>query len=235
MTEQRLPTVNGDDGAWGTILNQYISKEHYNTGSDNAANGGHKTITVQAGTATAGTAPIKLTSGTLLGTPEAGAIEFLTDAFYGTITTGTARKQFAVIGDDITLNPAPADLAFSGIKVSLDAGESLTSGQICYLKSDGKMWLAKANAEATSGTCLIALATATIGANNTGVFLLKGFFQNATLFNMTPCKPQFISAATGGAITETAPNTATNIVRIVGYSKTADIIYFDPDKTYLEI
>lgn len=48
-----------------------------------------------AGTASASTAPLKLTSGTLNTTPEAGAVEFLTDGYYGTITTGTARKQFA--------------------------------------------------------------------------------------------------------------------------------------------
>lgn len=48
-----------------------------------------------AGTASASTAPLKFTSGTLQTTAEAGAVEFLTDAFYGTITTGAARKQFA--------------------------------------------------------------------------------------------------------------------------------------------
>ena len=78
-TPQRLPIVDSDDGVWGDILRQYLMKEHYNDDTDNSVNGGHKTITVQAGTATAGTAPIKLTSGTLLTTPEAGAIEFLTD------------------------------------------------------------------------------------------------------------------------------------------------------------
>lgn len=52
-------------------------------------------LTLAAGTATAGTAPFKMTSGTLLAAPEVGAVEFLTDAWYGTITTGTARKQFA--------------------------------------------------------------------------------------------------------------------------------------------
>ncbi|MCL5098572.1 MAG: hypothetical protein M1608_13795, partial [Candidatus Omnitrophica bacterium] len=52
---------------------------------------------LKAGTATASTAPLKFTSGTLLGTPEAGAIEFLTDAYYATITTGAARKTFAFL------------------------------------------------------------------------------------------------------------------------------------------
>jgi hypothetical protein len=49
---------------------------------------------LKAGTATAGTAPLKLNSGTLMTNPEAGAVEFLTDAYYGTITTGAARKEF---------------------------------------------------------------------------------------------------------------------------------------------
>lgn len=99
MAEQRLPIVNGDDGTWGDILNQYLAKEHYDTGVNNAANGGHKTITVRAGTAAAGTAPIKLTSGTLMTTPEAGAIEFNTDRYYATQTTSTTRKVIAAFDD----------------------------------------------------------------------------------------------------------------------------------------
>lgn len=51
---------------------------------------------IAAGTASASTAPLKLTSGTLLTAPEAGAVEFLTDKFYGTITTGTARQEFVL-------------------------------------------------------------------------------------------------------------------------------------------
>ena len=43
-------------------------------------------------------APLKLTSGALLVTPEPGAIEFLNDKYYGTITTGSARKEFAFVG-----------------------------------------------------------------------------------------------------------------------------------------
>ena len=90
-TPQRLPIVNSDDGAWGDIINQYIKKEHYDDGTDNAVNGGHQKITVRAGTTAAGTAPIKLTSGSLMTAAEAGAIEFLTDRFYVTQTTSTTR------------------------------------------------------------------------------------------------------------------------------------------------
>jgi len=99
MVQQRLPIVNSDDGTWGDILRQYLMKEHFNDDADNPVNGGHQKVTIRAGTATAGTAPLKFTSGTLLSTPEAGATEFNTDSLYFTITTGTVRKKVAIYDD----------------------------------------------------------------------------------------------------------------------------------------
>jgi hypothetical protein len=93
MTEQRLPTVDGDDGTWGNILNQFLAKEHVNTGVDNAGNGGHKTITIQAGGTGSGTAPLKIASGSILSTPEAGAIEY--DGSFLYLTIGSTRKKIA--------------------------------------------------------------------------------------------------------------------------------------------
>jgi hypothetical protein len=49
-----------------------------------------------AGSATSNTAPLKFNSGTLMGTAEAGAVEFLTDKYYATITTGASRKELAL-------------------------------------------------------------------------------------------------------------------------------------------
>lgn len=70
---------------------------------------------IAAGTATASSAPLKFNSGTLLTTAEAGAVEFLTDKFYGTITTGAARKEF-------TLNDG-----------------ALTSGRVPYATTNGRL------------------------------------------------------------------------------------------------
>lgn len=71
--------------------------------SKNIGIGGITTPTAQlhlsAGTTVANTAPLKFTSGSLLTTPEAGSVEFLTDKWYATITTGAARKE-------VTLNDA---------------------------------------------------------------------------------------------------------------------------------
>lgn len=109
MPDQRLPIVDGDDGEWGEILNQYLEKEHYNTGLNDAANGNHKTVTIRPGTTAAGTAPLKFTSGSLLTVPEAGAIEFLTDKLYFTQTTSTTRKVITTGDTNITVGTvAPA-------------------------------------------------------------------------------------------------------------------------------
>ena len=99
MFDQRLPVVDGDDGEWGDILNQFILKEHYDTGVNNTANGGHKTITIRPGTSSVGNAPLKFSSGSLLITPEIGAVEFLDNRLYFTQTTGPVRKVFATFDD----------------------------------------------------------------------------------------------------------------------------------------
>lgn len=120
MAEQRLPTVDADDGAWGTILNQFIAKEHYNTGADNAANGGHKAITVRAGSITAGTAPLKLTSGSLMTTPEAGAIEFLTDKLYFTKTTTLTTARMVITTGDTNITVGSTDPSIARTPVTGD-------------------------------------------------------------------------------------------------------------------
>jgi hypothetical protein len=101
--EQRLPTVNGDDGIWGDNLNTFLGKEHYNGDATvtpgTSTNGSHKTITVRPGTTGAGTAPLKFASGPLMTAPEAGAVEFLTDKLYFTQTTSTTRLTVATYND----------------------------------------------------------------------------------------------------------------------------------------
>jgi hypothetical protein len=47
-------------------------------------------------------APMKFTSGNLLTSAEAGAVEFLTDKWYGTISTSSARKEFALVDSTLT-------------------------------------------------------------------------------------------------------------------------------------
>ena len=83
---------------------------------------------LKAGTATANTAPLKFNSGTLNTTAEAGAVEFLTDAFYGTITTGAARKTFAFLESPAFTTPAlgtPASGVMTNVTGLTEAGQTL--------------------------------------------------------------------------------------------------------------
>lgn len=60
---------------------------------------------LKAGSATANTSPLKFTSGATMSIAEAGSVEFLTDAYYGTITTGAARKTFAFLESPTLTTP----------------------------------------------------------------------------------------------------------------------------------
>lgn len=62
---------------------------------------------LKAGTTAATTAPLKFTSGALMTTAEAGAVEFLTDKAYLTITTGTARKELTLNDAALTAGQQP--------------------------------------------------------------------------------------------------------------------------------
>jgi len=71
--------------------------------------------TWRAGTTAAGTAPFYMQSGNLLTAAAAGAVEFLTDKYYATISTGAARKE-------LTLNDA-----------------ALTSGRVPFATTNGRL------------------------------------------------------------------------------------------------
>ncbi len=155
---QRLPIVDSDDGEWGEILNQFIEKEHYNTGADSTVNGGHQKITIRPGTATAGTAPLKFTSGTLLTSAEAGAMEFNSDTLYFTITTGAARRTVAMYDDS---SGATGDMYYrnsSGALTRLPVG---STGDVLKVGSGLPAW--SANVATPGGT------TGQVQYNNAGV------------------------------------------------------------------
>lgn len=168
-TPQRLPIVNNDDGVWGDILRQYILKEHYDDGTDNAINGGHKTITVRPGTTSAGSAPLKFTSGPVMTAAEAGAMEYTGDMLYFTITTGTTRKKVALYDDS---SGATGDLYYrdsSGVFTRLPVG---TAGKTLGVNSGLPAWVDSNSSFATStktsnytitGTDVVIFADATSG------------------------------------------------------------------------
>lgn len=127
------------------------------------------------------------------------------------------------------------DLTWCGTTCDGTAGEALAQFDVCYLKSDGKFW--KADADAAATMPVIAIATAAISAEASGVFLLMGFVRKDA-WTWTIGGFLYADEGTGGTVggmTQTAPSGSGDQVQKVGIALTADIIYFNPDLTIVEI
>lgn len=143
-----------------------------------------------------------------------------------------AGLSFATGKDIEYIEALTADHTASGEVKTLTAGENVEFGDLCYFKSDSKMWKTDADAEATTKG-MIGLALATIAADATGKFLLIGYARDDT-WAWTIGGLIYVSL-TAGALTQTAPSATGDIVRIVGYATHADRMRFCPDDTYIEI
>lgn len=146
-------------------------------------------------------------------------------------TQKSTWRQVSDAGFGTSFTPAPAsDLTVSGVKVTLTAGEALVFGDVCYIKSDGKMGKADADAIATSSA--VAIAIATIANNADGLFLMLGFLRNDG-YTWTVGGLLYLSTTAGG-ITQTAPSGVDDVIQVLGVATHADRIYFNPQLVQVE-
>ena len=125
-----------------------------------------------------------------------------------------------------------ADSTYSGSTVSLTAGENLTFAEAVYIKTDGKMWLADADAAATMRVRYMAVAT--IAADATGLFLRSGFIRCDGWGVQAPGSDVW-AGLTPGAITVTQVSGTGDQSQWVGALTDSTTLDFDPDKTVLEM
>jgi hypothetical protein len=147
----------------------------------------------------------------------------------GSIDDLTGAEAMGIVG---AIDTGLADHAYWGIFLTGTAGENVAINEVCYLKAaDSKWWKAKADASSTSDGILV-MATAAINADASGVFLAWGFIRNDDGFGgaMTVNAPQYLSGATAGAITGTAPSTSGHYVRRLGAAYAARILKFSPSE-----
>lgn len=142
----------------------------------------------------------------------------------------TLFEDTAITYADETL--ATTDHTFTGWKINAVAGEALAFPYLCYFKNDSKFWRTDADAAGTTEG-LLTIAVETIAADGTGGFLLRGFIRDDS-WAWTVGAIIYVSLATGG-LTETAPVAAGDQVRKVGVAISADVMWFNPDDTIVEM
>src|SRR5574343_640434 len=101
------------------------------------------------------------------------------------------------------------------------AGENLVAGNLCYRKSDGKLWKAKGDAAATMPA--VSMAAESISADAAGEFYAWGEV-TSTSHGLTVGKLLFVSAATAGlmVIDDNKPSDPGEQVQVVGQVVDAD-------------
>lgn len=142
------------------------------------------------------------------------------------------RTAQAIDAINRTLTASPsADTTASGTIVSLTAGENLAFGEICYIKSDGKLW--KTDADAAASMPAVAMALATINADASGSFLLSGFVRNDA-WNWTVGGAIYASV-TAGALSQSAVSGTDDCHQVIGFATHADRMIFNPSPDYITV
>lgn len=158
------------------------------------------------------------------------------DLFNARTNDGTIVAKIDADGDVTaksfsTSGTALADDSFAGLTITLTAGENLAFGEVGYMKSDGKVWKADADALATMPALFV--ATAAISADATGVFGTQGYVRDDSAYNWTVGGRVYVSG-TPGAVTQTAPTGQDDVIQKIGIGLTADILYFFGGTTEVE-
>jgi len=156
--------------------------------------------------------------------------------------TGTVTLPTVALGEaSLQLNPTlSATGTWSGITETGTAGATLAFGNVCYFDGATSKWkLAKSDVVATSAG-LLGMCVLAANADAATEMLLIGKIRFTSFPTLAPGAPNYISAATAGAVvagaigaTTNQPAATDNVIRVIGHSKTADVLYFNPSSDYI--
>ena len=119
---------------------------------------------------------------------------------------------------------------FSGIATKSIATTSVTSGKVYYLNTSGTWALADANNGEDPASHMLGFAIITGTVSSRGIALQGFVFIEEHGYNIGA--PLYLSN-TAGSITNTVPTGG--YARIIGYAVSDSGIYFDPDKTWVQV
>lgn len=134
-------------------------------------------------------------------------------------------------GLDLDGTPATDDTFVGHSTNSFNAGATIAQWEAVYLDSSSTWQLTDADAAATAGSVMIALATEAGTSTNPLRVALPGTFCRNDAWNWTVGGIIYLST-TPGALTQTAPSGTDDVVRICGWAVNADTIFWNPDPGY---
>jgi hypothetical protein len=120
---------------------------------------------------------------------------------------------------------------YHGEVITLTAGENLSFGEVCYIKSDGKAWLADADSASTMPGMFMAVAT--ISADASGTFLKSGRVRLDT-WNWT-IGGNVYPSTTKRNMTQSPPDGSGDQVQAVGIAMSTDEVFFTPYPILVEL
>jgi len=147
-----------------------------------------------------------------------------------------------------TSAPRPArvlEYGFTGdVLASQTAGTSLTIGNICYLRTNGQWFQANAS-QVSTGDGMLGIALNTASSSGGVDILIRGVvgtnIDMLTSVSSGVGQPIYL-ATTSGTMSQTAPSSENNIVRILGHylnlvngQTEKYVISFNPDSIWLEL
>lgn len=171
-----------------------------------------------------------LTADTSVTFPTSGTILALSSGVLGTnITLGESSGQIIL---DPTLS---ADGTKSGIITAGTAGATLAFGDLIYLAAADSRWeLADADAVSTSGDVVLGICVLAAAADGdpTEVLLYGKIRADAAFPTLTIGAPAY-AGTTAGDIQVAQPSGTDDVIRVVGYGLTADVLLFNPAGFYI--
>lgn len=150
-------------------------------------------------------------------------------------TIATPTINGATLNGDVQIDATPnTDDTFNGPSTNtFNAGATIAQWDVVYLSSSSTWLLTDADAVATAGSVMVAIATASGTNGNPLRVALPGTFVRNDAWAWTPGVPLFLDTATPGGMTATAPSGTDDVVRIVGHAVNADVIYWNPSNDWL--
>jgi hypothetical protein len=163
-------------------------------------------------------------------------------------TTQALPTSTGTISPGVTSAPISSripEFGFTGdVLASQTAGATLAVGQVCYLRTNGK-WFTANSAQVATGDGMLGIALNAASATGGVDIFTRGIIgTNIDILTSVSSgigQPIYLNT-TNGTMSQTAPSSENNIVRILGYylnlvsgQTEKYVISFNPDSIWLEL